>query len=220
MNVHIANSWLGMIVGASLLAGMVWLIPTVAWAHCDTLDGPVVAAARLALGKGDLTPTLKWIKPAYEKELHAAFEKTLMVRGKGPDAKELADTYFFETLVRLHRAGEGAPYEGLKPAGLELAPAVVEGDKALETGKVDKVIKLLKHGVEEGVEKRFNKVMELKEHANDSIAAGRAYVEAYVDYIHYVEGLYMMVTGESPHGGMHTGHHTVPQAPAGHNHGP
>jgi hypothetical protein len=84
-------------------------------AHCDTLDGPVVQTARTALEKGDITPLLKWVRVEDEKEIKDAFEKTLAVRRKGAEAKELADMYFFETLVRIHRAGEGAPYTGLKP---------------------------------------------------------------------------------------------------------
>jgi len=75
-----------------------------AFAHCDTLDGPVVAMARIALDKGDVTPLLKWVRPEEEKEIRAAFQKTLAMRAKGSEAKEFADMYFFETLVRIHRA--------------------------------------------------------------------------------------------------------------------
>jgi len=91
-----------------------WLLAqSVASAHCDTLDGPVVTEGKTALEKGDVTPVLKWVKKEYESEIRTAFEKTLVVRSKGLEASELADMYFFETLVRLHRAGEGAPYTGL-----------------------------------------------------------------------------------------------------------
>lgn len=86
-----------------------------AFAHCDTLDGPVVQAARIALEKGDVRALVKWVQADDEKEIRVAFQKTLAVRAKGAEAKELADMYFFETLVRIHRAGEGAPYTGLKP---------------------------------------------------------------------------------------------------------
>ncbi len=76
-----------------------------AFAHCDTLDGSVVQTARIALEKGDVTPLLKWVHADDEKEIRVAFQKTLAVRAKGAAAKELADMYFFETLVRIHRAG-------------------------------------------------------------------------------------------------------------------
>jgi hypothetical protein len=96
--------WLG-----SLAAFLIVLLPQTANAHCDTLDGPVVAAALVALENGDVTPVLKWVTRENEPEIRAAFSRTLAVRGKGPEAKGLADMYFFETLVRLHRAGEGEP---------------------------------------------------------------------------------------------------------------
>ena len=200
----IANStWILMV----LMAGLVLLAPGVASAHCDTLDGPVVLAAKQALDKGEITPVLKWIKQDSEVELRAVFNKTLAVRKAGPEAKELADLYFFETLVRLHRAGEGAPYTGLKPAGGDIPHVVVEADKALETGSVEKVVKHLKHGVEEGIQSRFAKVIEKKKHADENVQAGREFVEAYVEYVHYVENLYMSVTAKSPHGeGGHAAH--------------
>ena len=86
------------------------------------MDGPVVLTAKTALDHKDVTPVLKWIKKNDEAEIKAAFAKTLAVRTKGPEARELADQFFFETFVRIHRAGEGAPFTGLKPAGTPLAP--------------------------------------------------------------------------------------------------
>src|SRR5690349_18148169 len=126
---------------AELVGGLL-LVPDVARAHCDTLDGPVVMAAKAALAKGDVTPVLKWVAKDQEGPIKEAFQKTLTVRAKGPEAKDLADMYFFETLVRIHRAGQGAPYTGLKPAGAEINPAVQAVDKALETGSADRLVKM------------------------------------------------------------------------------
>jgi hypothetical protein len=162
---------------------------TRATAHCDTLDGPVIVDAKTALDKSDVTPVLKWVKPAAEKEIREAFQKTLAVRAKGAEAKELADRYFFETLVRVHRAGEGAPYTGLKPAG-EVEPPIAAADKALETGKVDDLVKDVTQTVADGIRERFAKAVTAKKHADHSVAAGREYVEAYVEFVHYVERLH------------------------------
>ena len=85
-------------------------------AHCDSVDGPVVAAAREALEANDVTRVQPHVKPETEAELMAAFEHTVSVRAHGGEAQDLADRYFFETAVRLHRAGEGARYTGLKEA--------------------------------------------------------------------------------------------------------
>ena len=170
-----------------------------AFAHCDTLDGPVVKAARIALEKGDVTPLLKWVHADDEKEIRVAFQKTLAVRAKGAEAKELADMYFFETLVRIHRAGEGAPYTGLKP-GETVDPAVALADKALESGSVDKLADVLTKAMANGIRERFRHASETQKHADDSVAAGREFVEAYVIFTHYVEGLHAIIKGS---GGRH-----------------
>jgi len=177
-----------------------FLVPVV-FAHCDTMDDPVVKAARGALERGDVTPVLRWVKKEYEPEIRAAFKKTLMVRTKGPEAKEVADMYFFETLVRLHRAGEGASYTGLKPAGTDVGPAVVLADKALESGSGEDLLKLLSEAVATGIRERFTHAIERKKHAEESVEAGREFVEAYVRFVHYVERLHLDAMGQAPHHG-------------------
>ncbi len=181
---------------AFLLSGL-FLWPYIAQAHCDTLNGPVVAAAKEALAKGEITPVLKWIKPENEAEVREVFKKALAVRGKGPEAQELADAYFFETLVRIHRAGEGAPYTGLKAE--EIEPPVAAADKALETGSADGLVKMVTEKVVLGIRDRFKETLERKKHADESVAAGREYVEAYVLFTHYVEKIYVAAEGEHGH---------------------
>ncbi len=175
-----------------------------AFAHCDSLDGPVIKEAQLALEKGDVTPLLKWITKEHEQDILNAFAQTLAVRTKGKDARELADRFFFETLVRVHRAGEGAPYTGLKPAGTT-APAVAAADKALDAGSVDALSSKIGNAVRDEIRKRFTEVMEKKNHVNDSVEAGREYVAAYVEYVHFVEGIHNMVAKGAAHA--HNGKH-------------
>jgi hypothetical protein len=184
------------------LASVVVLVlawsPRTASAHCDTLNGPVVAAARLALQKGDVTPVLRWVKAADEAEIRHAFEQTLIVRKAGAQAQELADRYFFETLVRVHRQGEGAPYTGLK-AGTDVDPAVEAADKAIENGSIDRATQLVTGDIAAGIRRRFTRVVEARKHADESVTAGREFVEAYVEYVHYVENLHLMADGETSH---------------------
>ena len=175
-----------------------WAAPALQ-AHCDTMDGPVVAAARLALDKGDVTPVLKWVQAGQEAEVRAAFAQTLVVRAKGPEARDLADRYFFETLVRVHRAGEGAPYTGLKPAGTDPGPFVAGADRALESGSADALVKLLVEKAAAGVRERFAEVLERRKHADDSVAAGREYVESYVEFVHFAERLGGALAGPAGH---------------------
>ena len=182
-----------MIVGFSLL------LPPMLAAHCDTMGGPVIADAKIALETRDLTPVLKWVKPEHEGEIRAAFTLTLKARAQGPEAHELADRFFFETLVRVHREGEGAPYTGLKPVEA-VEPITVESDKALESGNLDTVMKTLQENTAKGVRRRFARALEARKHANESVAAGREYVEAYIEFTHYVESL---GSGNPPHPEVH-----------------
>jgi len=180
------------------------MIPTSAFAHCDTLDGPVVMAAKKALEKGDVTPVLMWVKKENEEDIRATFKKSLAVRSKGPEARELADKYFFETLVRLHRAGEGAPYTGLQAGPAE--PIIAAADQALDKGSVDHLVKHLGDAVAKGIRQRFHNTLERKKHAEDSVAAGREFVEFYVEFTHYVERLHLDAVGKAVHSGEPASH--------------
>ena len=144
----VISSRIGLLVGT---LSFVLIANGAAFAHCDTMDGPVVKDAQAALAKGDVTVVLRWVTKTSEDEIRQMFAKTLVVRAKGPEAKELADMYFFETLVRLHRAGEGFAYTGLKPAGTPVPPPVAKADEALAKGNVDALAKKIAAAVEAGI---------------------------------------------------------------------
>lgn len=167
-------------------------------AHCDSLDGPVVRDARLALERGDPTSVLKWVAPEGEAEVRQAFRAALAVRSTGEEARLLADRYFFETLVRVHRAGEGEGFSGLKPSG-SVEPGIAAADRALEAGSAAALSKELSARLVGGVAARFSRAMKLKERAGDSVEAGRAYVAAYVDYIHFAEEADRLARLGAPH---------------------
>lgn len=165
-----------------------------ALAHCDGLDGPVVQAAQRALETGDVNLVLIWVQKTDEDEIRKAFSQTSVVRKLSPEARELADRWFFETLVRVHRTGEGAPFTGLKPAGRDLGPAIPAADKALRDGNVESLVKLLTTTIQDRVRDHFNEALTKQRFAKDDLAAGRAFVKAYVEYIHCVEALYETAT--------------------------
>jgi hypothetical protein len=171
--------------GLSLLAG-----PPPARAHCDTMDGPVVKDAQAALASRDVTPVLKWVEPEAEATIRQSFEHTLAVRALGPQARALADRFFFETLVRIHRQGEGAPYTGLEEAGTPVDPAIAAADRALETGSVEALSRLLTAEAAQGLRDRFARAAETRTQAAKSVERGRDYVAAYVEFTHYAERLH------------------------------
>lgn len=150
--------------------------------HCDTMDGPVVGAARRALAGRDVDIVLPFVPADSEDEVRAAFDLALRAAGQGTDAREVAELYFFETVVRIHRAGEGAPYTGLKPAGLDVGPAVTAAEAALESGSPDALVRLLCDAVEAELRHRFAEVMARKARAGEGVPAARDYVEGMLGF--------------------------------------
>lgn len=198
-----ARLLLGLDSGSGL-AGETGLLFLWGMGHCDTLDGPLVKLAEKALEEKNANLVLPWVRAEDADEIRHAFDHALAVRTLGPRARSLADRHFFETLVRIHRAGEGAPFTGLKPAGLDLGPAVPAADRALKTGSVEEVVKLLVDAVSAGVRRYFREAAEKQAFDVDDVAAGRRYVEAYVPYVHYVERLWEAAT--APVHGHHPEH--------------
>ena len=184
-----------------------WGWASTAAAHCDTLDGPVVAAAQRALSTGQVEHALIWVQKADERALRDAFTKARSERTAGGAAAERADHAFYATLVRAHRKGEGAPYTGLKPAG-QIEPSVAAADRALAAGQKAEVEKMIVERTQVGLSERFDRVNSRKAFSPGDVDAGRAYVGAYVDYVHYVERVHD-AAGATEHG-----HGTAHSAPA------
>jgi hypothetical protein len=165
------------------------------FAHCDGLDGPVVQAAQRALEMKNVNLILIWVQKADEAEIKRVFEHTLAVRKLGAEPRELADRFFFETLVRVHRAGEGAAFTGLKPAGRDLGPAIPAADKALREGKVEPLVELLTETITHSIRRHFEAALHKRDFPPDDLEAGREFVKAYVEYIHCVEALHVTASG-------------------------
>lgn len=159
--------------------------------HCDSMDGPVVRAARQALEAGDVTLILPYVPKAGEDEVIRAFRRVIPVRKDGALARDVADLYFFETVVRIHRAGEGAPYTGLKPAGLDVGPVIPVAEQAIETGSPDELVSLLSDTVRAEVMRRFDHVMHLQKHAQGTVDETREYVGAMLGLQVYAHHLYL-----------------------------
>ncbi len=168
-------------------------------AHCDAIDGPVATAALKALETKNVNVVLPYVPADAETELTAAFDGATVVRDKGIDARVLADRYFMETAVRLHRAGEKAPYTGLKPAGTDFGPAIPATEHALASGSVEPVLELVTHHVKHGIVERFEHARHAtatKEPATrEGVPAARERVRAELAVIGYVQGLYMATQG-------------------------
>lgn len=191
-----------LILSFIFLSGL-FLTAEISFAHCDTQDGPVVAAANKAIGENNINYVLIWVKPDHEKELKDAFELTLNVRTLSTEAQRLADNYFFETLVRLHRSGEGIAYTGIKPKGTPIDVKILAADKAILSGDLAPLNNMVPEKNHEELRKRFEKAMTLKRFNVNDVSAGREYVDAYVQFFHLAEG-----EEEHAHTTDHMGHIT------------
>ena len=160
----------------------------VSFAHCDTMDGPLIKDLKIAISKNNVNYVLKWVQPENETEIKEAFSLAMKVRKLGVDAQNLADKYFFETVVRLHRSGEGVPYTGVKPSGTPIDEKVMAADKSIEKGDLSPLKNLVSKELLPELQERFNKAMSLKNFDVNNVAAGREYIEAYVQFFKYAEG--------------------------------
>lgn len=164
------------------------LRPTAVQAHCDTADGPAVKCGRKALETGNINYALKWIPAEGEAELRDVFGKSLEVRKRGSDAAELADRLFLETLVRIHRMGEGVGFTGIQPVGSAVDPVVAAADEAISRRSDAELLSMVPQERRHELDKRFRTALAVKDFDVDDVVAGRRYLAAYVDFFKYAEG--------------------------------
>ena len=180
---------MSIILAAAAIAaiGLIVLWPRSASAHCDTEDGPAVVAGRLALDTGDSSPALAWVHADGDAEVREVFGLAQRVRALGGEARLLADRLFLETLVRVHRAGEGASFEGIKPAA-EIDPVVAAADRSIETGEIEPLAGLVPPDRLPELRARLAHALALRDHDVTDVEAGRRWVAAYVRFVKYAEG--------------------------------
>lgn len=189
-----------LLIGTMLAGGVTLLAMQPAAAHCDSIDGPVAKAAIGALDGGNVNAVLPYVKAEAEVELAAAFALARGAREKGGEARTLADRYFIETAVRLHRAGEGAPYTGLKPAGTDYGPAIPAAEQALASGSLAPAQTVIGREIDHGLQARFEHARHAAHAApapktRADVAAAREQVAAELAFVGYVQGLYLAAKG-------------------------
>lgn len=170
------------------VVAIIVMLPTTASAHCDTMDGPVINDAKKAIEENNINYIAKWVSPEEEAELNKLFNEVMDVRHECPKAQNLADKYLYENLVRIHRAGEGAPYTGIKPEGTPMEKEIIAADKSILEESLIPFEGVVDAEKIAELEESFKKVMETKNFDVNDIDAGRKYVEAYVTFTHLAEG--------------------------------
>lgn len=158
------------------------------FAHCDTMEGPLITDAKKAISQNNVNIVLKWVPAASEAEIKDVFSQIMKVRVLNNDAKDLADKYFFDTLVRIHRNGEGVAFTGVKPVGTPIDEKVKAADKSIEVGNLAPLKGLVPKDDMPELTERFKKVMLLRNFDVNDVEAGREYIEAYVQFFKFAEG--------------------------------
>ena len=164
------------------------LKPVTVQAHCDTAEGPAVKDGRKALETGNINYALKWIPADGEAEMRDVFEKALKVRTLGPEAAELADRLFLETMVRIHRMGEGVGFTGIQAVGTQIDPVVKAADEAVALDSDTDLLPMVPEERRAELDKRFQAALAIKDFDVDDVAAARRYIAAYVTFFKYAEG--------------------------------
>jgi hypothetical protein len=184
------------------LASIIFIFSNTASAHCDSYDGPVIKDAEKALETNNVNLVLKWVTTEQEKEITTLFQKTYELRNGDKEVYEIVEKHFFETLVRLHRETEGAPYTGLKPAGTT-KQIIQMTDKAIKENNLDDFLLKLNNHIDKVISEKYQKVSILNKVKDDSVEQGREYVAAYVEFTHTVEAIHDVIE----YGGVsHAGH--------------
>lgn len=171
--------------------------------HCDSMDGPVVRAAARALDLDDVDVILPYVAAGDEEPLRLAFDRARKARACGENAAAVADLYFFETAVRLHRAAEGAPYTGLKPAGLDVGPVIPLAERAIDADDPSDLADFLAAAVRAETSQRFAALRSARdEAARGGVDARRAHVQAALGLQVWAHKLYAAI-----HAAAHEGAH-------------
>lgn len=186
---------------AAIMAAGLMFGAEAARAHCDSIDGPVAKAVYKALETGNINPVLAYAPATAEAEIRASFEKSRKVRGLGEDARGLADHAFLETVIRLHRAGEGAPYTGLKPAGIDYGPVIPAAEHAVETGDPTRLRAVLAEAIDHALDERLAQVRHLQEAPLEPATAAevpqaRARISAELGFITFAENIHQAALGK------------------------
>jgi hypothetical protein len=116
--------------------------------------------------------------------LDGAFDLTRKARNQGSESRQVADLYFFDTVVRVHSWGEGAPHTGLKPAGLDVGPVIPLAGAAVDSGDAERLIAFLQRAVRAALQQRL--LADVRTRAADAatgIPAARTYTSAMLGFL-------------------------------------
>ena len=164
--------------------------------HPHSRNGPLMKAAQMALVTGNVNYVLIWVPEESENTLKNLLEKTCCERSARKNMQNRAIDWYFDTVSRFHSANKGALYPYLKPGGLDESLFAVKVERAVETGNFDEIIEIIPDTHAADVRERFHHVMDKSNFDRNNIAAGRAYVSAFFDFLTSVYTIRSCIPGE------------------------
>ena len=186
---RITRPWTLLALTGGALACQQWLHQPAKRRAQFAISEEVKNAAREALEAGDVAIVLPFVPERDEEDVRAAFTAVMPVRAMGDQGRAVADRLFFETVVRIHRAGEGAPYTGLKRAGTPVSPVIPIAEEAVATGSTDRLTTYLTGVLQDELSKRLSRVSALAANKDRSVSDARRYVEAMLGFEVYSHSL-------------------------------
>lgn len=182
----------GFLGGLSIFFSVLFFLSCrLCFAYQDDISGQITRAAERALEISDVRPALVWVGQEDEDEVREVFSEAGTVRKLGIPARQLADRYFIETLLRLYLRRLGLTYTGMEDIQ-EPDQVFLAANEALEKGSVNALAAEVSELVAQGISARFDKVLIKRKQMDNSVEAGREYVDAYVDYIRYLEQIHLL----------------------------
>ena len=167
--------------------------------HHDAVNAPDMKAAKMALETGNANYVLIWVPEESENKLKNLLEKTCCERSARKNMQNCAIDWYFDIVSRFYSANKGALYTCLKPGGLDESLIAVKVERAIETGNFEEIIGIIPDAHAADVRERFHHVMDKSNYDRNNIAAGRAYVSAFIDFLTYVHTIRTCIPGEENH---------------------
>lgn len=161
--------------------------------YYDTMDGPVVTAAELALEMENVNYVLPFVKEEYETELKEAFDRTVTVRELSGEAAEVADYWFFETAVRLYMLGAGKSYSGIRQSGLNEGHIILKAQTAIENQDKDALENFLINSLRDAIETRFEIAISKNDYDINDTEAARDYLDSMLDFIEFSNDIFKKI---------------------------
>jgi len=167
--------------------------------YYNSENGPVIIAAKKALETGNPNYVLIWVPEESENTLKNLLEKTFCERSTRKNIQNRGIDWYFESVNRLHFTCRWPHCPGMTSDGSDMKMIVSMVERAFETGNCEEICGVLPIAHTAEVKLRFHNVMNKRNYTVDDIAAGRAYVSAFIAFIAYLHNLSSVNPEESDH---------------------